>query len=158
MMFLLDKVIDESRLAQVLLIQTGIYPSARQPSKHVDMKLVDMDVDYYFRAQEQTAILCKSYSIRCYFILQPTPLAKEHLSDGDRLMVEQHLKNYPEDGKMIRRGYGLLRAGRDGNRVLDPSELFDGIADANFDPNHFTKIGNAILGKYIRDLALQREP
>ena len=122
------------------------------------MKLVDTDVDYYFRTQELTAILCKNYSIRCYFILQPTPLAKEHLNDNERLMVEQHLKNYPEDGKMIGRGYSLLRAGRDGNGVLDPSELFDGVADANFDPNHLTKIGNAILGKYIRDLALQREP
>jgi hypothetical protein len=59
---------------------------------------------------------------------------------------------------MIARGYRLLRAGRGGNRVLDPSALFDGVADANFDPNHFTKIGNAILGKYIRDVALEREP
>jgi hypothetical protein len=158
MMFLLDKAVEKSRLAQVLLIQTGIYPSARQPSKHVDMKMVDMDVDYYFRTQEQTAILCKSYSIRCIFILQPTPLARDHLNDRERLLVQAHSKIYPEDAKMIARGYRLLRAGRGGNRVLDPSALFDGVADANFDPNHFTKIGNAILGKYIRDVALEREP
>ena len=51
-----------------------------------------------------------------------------------------------------------LKRGRNGNLVLEtPSGLFDGVADAYFDVDHFTKIGNALLGKYIHDAILQSE-
>jgi hypothetical protein len=39
--------------------------------------------------------------------------------------------------------------------VQDASGLFDGVADAYFDVEHFTKVGNALLGKYIHDAILQ---
>jgi len=48
MMFFLDKLVNESKVAQVLLIQTGAYPSARRTGKRIDLTLVDKVVDYYF--------------------------------------------------------------------------------------------------------------
>ena len=72
-MFLFDKAFDASKLAQTLLVETGIYPSARRTGRKIDLILVDQDVDYYFRTQEYTTILCRQYSIKCLFILQPTP-------------------------------------------------------------------------------------
>ena len=158
MMFLLDKVIDGSNLAQMLLIQTGIYPSARRTGRKIDLTLVDQDVDYYFRAQEYTSVLCKQYAIKCIFILQPTPMVKSNLNDRDLLIVQDRLKYFPQSQEIISRGYALLKIGRNGNLVLDPSGLFDGVADAYFDVSHFTKIGNALLGKYIHDAILQSEP
>jgi hypothetical protein len=158
MMFLLDKAIDSSKLPQALLIQTGIYPSARRPARKVDLTLVDQDVDYYFRTQEYTSVLCKQYSIKCFFILQPTPLVQSNLSDRDRLIVQERLKYFPQSQEVISRGYALLKRGRNGNLVLDPSGLFNGVTDAYFDVSHFTKIGNALLGKYIHDAILQSEP
>jgi hypothetical protein len=157
MMFLLDKAIDSSKLAQVLLIQTGIYLSPRATRK-IDLTLVDQEVDNYFRTQEYTSVLCRQYSIKCIFILQPTPLAENHLMERDRLIVQERLKYFPQSQEIMTRGYALLKAGRNGNRVLDASGLFDGVADAYFDVDHFTKVGNALLGKYIHDAILQSEP
>jgi hypothetical protein len=157
MMFLLDKAIDSSKLAQALLIQTGIYLSPRATRK-IDLTLVDQEVDYYFRTQEYTSVLCRQYSIKCFFILQPTPLVQSNLNDRDRLIVQERLKYFPQSQEIMTRGYALLKRGRNGNRVLDASGLFDGVADAYFDVDHFTKVGNALLGKYIHDAILRSEP
>jgi hypothetical protein len=154
MMFLLDKAIDSSELAQALLIQTGIYLSPRATRK-IDLTLVDQEVDYYFRTQEDTSVLCRQYSIKCFFILQPTPLVQSNLNDRDRLIVQERLKYFPQSQEIMTRGYALLKRGRNGNRVQDASGLFDGVADAYFDVEHFTKVGNALLGKYIHDAILQ---
>jgi hypothetical protein len=156
MMFLLDKAIESSELAQALLIQTGIYLSPRATRK-IDLTLIDQEVDYYFRTQEYTSVLCRQYSIKCFFILQPTPLAQSNLNDRDRLLVQERLKNFPQSQEIMTRGYALLKRGRNGNRVLDASALFDGVADAYFDVEHFTKVGNALLGKYIHDTIIQSE-
>ena len=156
MLFLLDKAIDSSELAQALLIKTGIYLSPRATRK-IDLTLVDQEVDYYFRMQEYTSVLCRQYSIKCFFILQPTPLAQSNLNDRDRLLVQERLKNFPQSQEIMTRGYALLKRGRNGNRVLDASALFDGAEDAYFDVEHFTKVGNALLGKYIHDAIIQSE-
>jgi hypothetical protein len=85
-------------------------------------------------------------------------LAENHLMERDRLIVQERLKYFPQSQEIMTRGYALLKAGRNGNRVLDASGLFDGVADAYFDVDHFTKVGNALLGKYIHDAILQSEP
>ena len=82
-------------------------------------------------------------------------LIQSHLNDRDHLIVEDDLKYFPQDREIVGRGYALLKMGRNGNRVLDPSGLFDGVPDAYFDVNHFTKVGNALLGKYIHDAIVQ---
>jgi hypothetical protein len=156
MMFLLDKAIESSKLAQALLIQTGVYLSPRATRK-IDLTLVDQEVDYYFRMQEYTSVLCRQYSIKCLFILQPTPLVQSKLNDRDRLIVQERLENFPQSQEIMTRGYALLKSGRNGNRVLDASALFDGVADAYFDVEHFTKVGNALLGKYIYDAIIESE-
>ena len=157
MLFFLDKAIDESKLAQTVLIQTGIFPSPRRIRTKIDLTLVNQDVDYYFHTQEYTSVLCRQYSIKCIFILQPTPLVQSNLDARDQLIVQDYLKYIPLGQEIIRRGYGLLKMGRNGNFVLDPSRLFDGVPDAYFDVDHFTKVGNALLGKYIHDTILQSE-
>ena len=156
MMFFLDKVVEVSKLAQLILIQTGIYRTTRLAGPKVDLNLVDQDVDYYFRTQDYIAVLCKGYSIRCIFILQPTPLVQKHLDDRTRLIVQHHLKYFPQDQEIFMRGYSLLKAGRSEGQLLDPSALFDDFPNAYFDVDHFTKVGNALLGKYIRDAIAQQ--
>ena len=155
LMYFLDKVVEESKLAEVLLIKTGIYPSARMPVQNIDLTLVDEAVAYYFRTQENTTAICEHYSIKCIFILQPTPLAQSRLDARNQLIVQGYLKYFPFDQKIISRGYALLKEGRDGNHLLDPSGLFDGVPDTYFDVEHYTKVGNALLGKYIHDAVAQ---
>jgi hypothetical protein len=151
----LDKAIEESKLAQALLIQTGIYPSARRTGKKIDLTLVDEAVDYYFRTQENIEAICEHYAIKCIFILQPNILVQSHLNVRDRLIVQVDLKNFPQDQEITSRGFALLKKGRDGNHLLDPSGLFEGVPDAYFDVVHLTKVGNALLGKYIHDAVVQ---
>jgi hypothetical protein len=155
MMFFLDKLVDESKVAQVLLIQTGIYPSARKTGKKINLNLVDEAVDYYFRTQENTEAICNHYSIRCIFILQPTPLMQSNLNARDRLIVQENLKYFPQDQEIVRRGFTLLKAGKGDYHLLDPSGLFEGVPDVYFDVGHLTKVGNALLGKYIHDAVAQ---
>jgi len=155
LMYFLDKVIEESKLAEVLLIKTGIYPSARIPVKNIDLTLIDEAVAYYFRTQENTSAICEHYSIKCIFILQPTPLAQSRLDARNQLIVQGDLKYFQFDQEIISRGYARLKEGRDGNHLLDPPGLFDGVPDTYFDVQHYTKIGNALLGKYIHDAVAQ---
>ena len=145
MMLFLGKVVEESKLAEALLIQTGIYPSARVPVKKIDLALVNEAVDYYFRTQENTAAVCKHYSIKCIFILRQGCWLQNYLDARDRLIVQRDLKNFPFDQEIISRGYALLKERRDDNHLLDPSGLFEGVPDAYFDVQHYTKIGNALL-------------
>ena len=51
-MSLLDRALNQSRLAQVALIRTGIFPSSRHVSGQFDLARVDEDVGYYLRARE----------------------------------------------------------------------------------------------------------
>jgi hypothetical protein len=82
---------------------------------------------------------------------------QSNLNDRDRLIVQERLKYFPQSQEIMTRGYALLKRGRNGNHVLDASGLFDGVADAYFDVEHFTKVGHALLGKYIHDAILQSE-
>jgi len=50
-MSLLDRALNQSRLAQIALIRTGIFPSSRHVSSQVDLARVDEDVGYYLRAR-----------------------------------------------------------------------------------------------------------
>jgi hypothetical protein len=79
------------------------------------------------------------------------PWCKTHLNARDRLIVQEDLKHFPQDQQIISRGFTLLKAGRNDHHLLDPSGLFEGVPDTYFDVGHLTKVGNALLGKYIHD-------
>src|SRR5262245_9288352 len=51
-MSLLDRALNQSRLAQITLIGTGIFPSMRYVPSRFDLALVDEDIGYYLRARE----------------------------------------------------------------------------------------------------------
>src|SRR5262245_53317207 len=67
-MSLLDRALNQSRLAQITLIATGIFPSARYVPNQVDFALVDEVVRYYLRARESAEVLCAHYRVKCLFI------------------------------------------------------------------------------------------
>ena len=77
------------------------------------------------------------------------------MSARDRLIVQENLKYFPQDQEVINRGFTLLKAGRGNNYLLDASKLLEGVPDAYFDVGHLTKIGDALLDKYIYDAVAQ---
>jgi hypothetical protein len=147
-MSLLDRALNQSRLAQVTLIGTGIFPSSRYIPKSVDLALVDEDVGYYLRAQESAEALCAYYQIKCLFILQPLAVLENAPTGSTEAIVQEDAKYFPHDHEIFSRGYELIRKAR-GEHYLDASQLLENLPDAYIANAHLSKVGNAALGRFF---------
>src|SRR5262245_21889872 len=147
-MSLLDRALNQSRLAQITLIATGIFPSARRVPKQVDFALVDEDVGYYLRARESAEALCAHYQVKCLFILQPIAVLEEAPIGSTEAIVRENEKYFPHDREIFSRGYRQIRKVR-GDRYLDASQLLKNMPDAYVDVVHLSKAGNATLGRFF---------
>jgi hypothetical protein len=147
-MSLLDRALNQSRLAQVTLIETGIFPSSRYIPKSVDLGLVDEDVGYYLRTQESAEALCAYYQIKCLFILQPLAFLENAPTGSTEKIVRQYARYFPHDREIFSRGYELIRK-VPGEHYLDASRLLENLPDAYIAPAHLSKVGNAALGKFF---------
>ena len=147
-MSLLDRALNQSRLAQITLIATGIFPSARYVPKQVDFALVDEDVSYYLRARESAEVLCAHYQVKCLFILQPISVLEEAPTGSTEVIVRENERYFPHDREIFSRGYTQVRKVR-GDRYLDASQLLENMPDAYVDVVHLSKVGNAALGRFF---------
>jgi hypothetical protein len=147
-MALLDRALNQSRLAQITLIGTGIFPSTRHATSQFDLALVDEDVGYYLRARESAEALCAHYKVKCLFILQPNAVLEDALTGSTEAIVRENAKYFPHDREIYSRGYGLIR-NVPGDRYLDASRLLENLPDAYVDSVHMSKVGNAVLGRFF---------
>ena len=147
-MSLLDRALNQSRLAQVTLIGTGIFPSSRHIPNSIDLRLVDEDVDYYLRARESAEALCAHYQVKCLFILQPLAVLENAPPGNLGEIVQEDVKYFPHDREIFSRGYQLIRK-VPGEHYLDASQLLENLPDAYIAVAHLSKVGNAALGKFL---------
>jgi hypothetical protein len=147
-MSLLDRALNQSRLAQIILIATGIFPSARYVPNQVDFALVDEDVSYYLRARESAEVLCAHYQVKCLFILQPIAALEDAPTGSTEAFLQENAKYYPHDREIFSRGYELIRK-VPGDHYLDASRLLENLPDAYVDVVHLSKVGNAALGRFL---------
>lgn len=147
-MSLLDRALNQSRLAQVILIGTGIFPSARHVPNQIDFTLVDKDAGYYLRARESAEALCAHYQVKCLFILQPISVLEDMPAGSSEAIVRENEKYFPHDREIFSRGYEEIRKVR-GDHYLDTSRLLENMPDAYVDVVHLSKVGNAVLGKFF---------
>ena len=147
-MALLDRALNQSRLAQITLIGTGIFPSTRHVPSQFDLALVDEDVGYYLRARESAEALCAHYKVKCLFILQPNAVLEDAPTGSTEAIVRENAKYFPHDREIYSRGYGLIR-NVPGDRYLDASRLLENLPDAYVDFVHMSKVGNAVLGRFF---------
>jgi hypothetical protein len=147
-MSLLDRALNQSRLAQVTLIRTGIFPSSRHVSNQFDLARVDEDVGYYLRARESAEALCAHYQVKCLFILQPITVLEDRPSGSTEAIVRENVRYFPHDREMYSRGYVLIREML-GDQYLDASRILANVPDAYVDVVHLSKVGNAALGKFF---------
>jgi hypothetical protein len=145
---MMDKVLNQSRLAQITLVGTGIFPSARRVLSQVDPTLVDQAARHYLRARDAMEALCRHYGVQCIFILQPLAVFDGNPIGSTAAIVQQDLIYFPYDRELFTLGYNLIRT-NNGTNHLDASRLLDGRVDAYVDVVHLSKIGNAIVGKFI---------
>jgi hypothetical protein len=147
-MSLLDRALNQSRLAQITLIATDIFPSARYVPNQVDFALVDEDVSYYLRARESAEVLCAHYQVKCLFILQPIAALEDAPTGSTEAFLQENAKYYPHDREIFSRGYELIRK-VPGDHYLDASRLLENLPDAYVDVVHLSKVGNAALGRFL---------
>ena len=160
-MSLLDRALNQSRLAQLTLIGTGIFPSSRYLPNSIDLALVDEDIGYYLRALDSAEALCAHYQVKCLFILQPIATLEDAPTGSTEAIVRENLKYHPHDREMFLRGYQLMRKARS-EHYLDASRLLEKLPDAYTDVAHLSKVGNAALGKFfytaVKNALNQSEP
>jgi len=143
-----ERMLKKSRLAELTLIRTGIFPNSTHVSRKFDLALVDEDVGYYLRARESAEALCAHYSVKCLFILQPIAALEESPSGSAEAIVRENAKYFPHDRAIFSRGYEKI--GRvPGKRYLNASRRMSDLPDAYLDVVHLSKVGNAALGKLI---------
>lgn len=147
-MSLLDRALNQSRLAQITLIGTGVFPSSRHLPNSIDLALVDEDIGYYLRARESAEALCAHYQVKCLFILQPIATLEDAPTGSTEAIVRENAKYYPHDREMFLRGYELIWKAP-GEHYLDASRLLENLPDAYTDVAHLSKVGNAALGTFF---------
>jgi hypothetical protein len=147
--FFFDKLVEQSRVLQVLAVRTGLIQSARLVRNHIDAHMVEQAADYYIKMRSYTETLCKAYSIKCIFIIQPLALLERHPSGSTKQISEEHLRWFKSDAEVYGKGYDYILH-KAGDKVHDASHLFDGKDDVFVDFVHFNKRGSKLMGDYIR--------
>lgn len=149
LLFFRDKLVDSSRLLELLALKTGIINSARIVRTHVDPRLAIQSAEYYVKTRAYTDTICKAYGIKCIFIMQPTALLDKTPSESAKWAVQQDLRSFRSDIDIYQTGYDYILS-KAGNEVLDATHLFDGKGDVYLDVVHFNKLGSKLIGGYIR--------
>lgn len=146
--FFRDKLIEKSRLAQLVAVKTGFINSARQPPGHVDAKLIEQAAEYYVKMRNYTQAMCEAYRIKCIFIIQPTALVENTPGASAKAAIRGHQKAFKADTEIYRTGYDYILRKTNG-KVIDASHLFEGKDNVYLDVVHFNKTGSELIGKLI---------
>ena len=127
LLFWRDKLVDSSRLLQLLAATTAFINSARLVRSHIDPRRTIAAADYYVKTIDYTKTICSAYGIKCIFIVQPTALLEKTPSESDKRIIQQDLQSFPSDIELFRSGYDrIFRTA--GDKVLDATHLFEGKA------------------------------
>ncbi len=147
--FLFDKLVEQSRLLQLLALRTGLINSARLIRNRIDAPMIEQAAEYYVKTRAYTETLCKAYDIKCIFIIQPIALLEKQPSESAKLATQEHLKWYQSDAEVYSKGYDYIFR-KVGDKALDATHLFEGKGDVFVDFVHFNKRGSKLMGEYIK--------
>lgn len=146
--FFRDKVIEQSRILQLLALKTGFISSARVARDTIDPRGVDAAAAYYVKMRGYTQTICEAYRIKCIFIIQPVALLEAAPSQAAKKAASEHLKSFLADDGVYKNGYAHIFR-HAGDKVLDATHLFDGKDEIYIDVVHFNKRGSELIGKFI---------
>jgi len=148
LLFYRDKLVESSRLLELLAVKTGFINSARIVRTHIDPRRGIEAAEYYVKTRDYTETICHAYGIKCIFIIQPTALLEKMPSESAKRAVQHELRSFRFDVELYQSGYDdILR--KAGDKVLDATHLFEGKGDVYLDVVHFNKLGSKLIGEYI---------
>jgi hypothetical protein len=146
--FYIDKLIEVSKFAEALLVRTGLYSSARIASNKTSIGDIHESANTYLKDVEVTKALCDSYKIKCFFIIQPQIFYSD--INEHNVIVKNSSKffiNFKNENI-----YGFENIIKNCEFCIDYSELLMNQSNTFYDPVHFGKHGNYILGKKLENL------
>jgi hypothetical protein len=146
--FYIDKLIEVSKFAEALLVRTGFYSSARIASNKTSITDIQESANIYLNDVKVTKALCDSYKIKCFFIIQPQIFYSNIDEHND--IINKSSKIFPNfKNENI---YGFESIIKNCDFCIDYSELLMNQSNTFYDPVHFGKHGNYILGKKFETL------
>ena len=148
-LFLRDKLVESSRILQLLAVKSGFINSARMVRSHIDPRLVEQAAEYYVKTRAYTEAICKAYAIKCIFIVQPISLLEKTPSNSATEATQAHVRSFPSDIEVYTTGYNYIFR-KTGDKVRDATHLFEGKDDIYLDVVHFNKRGSKLIGEFIR--------
>ena len=101
--------------------------------------------DYTFR-KKIIEILCKNFSIKCIFTLQPAIFFDKTRKSFDEKIYKYYQKKFFEE-KINLYLIGYKKIILENKNIIDLSELFNGKENIFIDASHFNKNGSKILGE-----------
>lgn len=149
----LDKLVEVSAFMRIMLVNTGLHHSPREPQQLRAAPDFRADVQFYLRDREVLNILCVAYRIRCVFILQPTAFTTSVGNDNVKKILATHGQYFPRDAALYQAGFAALRQ-QPCPDCIDASDALSGVNDAFFDVVHFTRHGGEKLAPLIHAAVL----
>lgn len=144
----IDKLIELSKLAETVLVRTGLYQSARLSKGNISDSAIKESASYYIADREITKSLCATYGIKCFFVLQP------HIFNSTNQEHEKIIKHantmFPNFQKSIKDGYNFIEINC--YDCINTSDLLNNQSNTFIDPVHFEKKGGELLGDRLHDL------
>jgi hypothetical protein len=146
--FYIDKLIEISKFAEVALVRTGLYTSARIGVGYKSPDMIERSAEQYLKDIAVTKVLCDGYNIKCLFVLQPqvfNSIEPEHQQIIDAANLQ--FPGYKE-GNL--HGYQYIKQRCD--YCIDASDLLSNKKNTFIDPVHFGKDGSYLLGEFLYSL------
>jgi hypothetical protein len=146
--FLVDRLVARSRLAELLLLRTGLLTSPRAAAAMVGDDKVQAAADAYVATTEKAQRICRDFAIRCFFFLQPHLWSKSDDTPRQTALRTHFANALPGGRDILAKGYRHIRE-RAKVDVIDLSGAFDGAGDVFVDEVHFNKAGSRLIGEAI---------
>ena len=146
--FLVDSLLDRSKIFEILAINVLNYKSSRIARNYkVTNELIEQSVADYFYRKKIIKILCKDLKIKCVFALHPVFDTTDNLNSGNDKLIAKYIQlHFPNNNKIINYGYNLIKEDKD---VIDLSKIYNGMQNIFFDEAHTNKFGSETLGKEL---------
>lgn len=147
-LFFLEKIIEKSKFAEVAIVRTGIYKSSRIALDRILIENLVESAKNYLQNARITKSLCESYNIKCFFILQPQIFYSSLEEHKEIIHFSSSVFKHISFENLY--GYDYIKANCE--FCIDYSDLLKDVPNTFYDPVHFGKIGNYILGQKFKEL------
>jgi hypothetical protein len=145
---ILEKIIEKSIFFEFLFKYVFGYKSIRDKTnvRFANKNAIEVAAEDYTFRKKIIEILCKNFSIKCIFTLQPAIFFDKTRKSFDEKIYKYYQKKFfDENINLYLIGYKKIIL--ENKNIIDLSEIFNGKENIFIDASHFNKNGSKILGE-----------